>query len=207
MTYTYICDICVCVCRYSHMLFNNSYSLRHKGLLIIHHYWGSVCVVCMYNTLPQRGDGKPIFWATSTILSHSLSRLEGCYYFLFWEFTIPKADAERKRMSLSLGPLHFSAVLVKQGLMELVLTGRGDCPWIWTRKGSSCSEGVKTVPACRGSENFLRLIGELLGRKTPSPGVSSFVASRWWVLIDVGVFILFEAAQSFFFPLKQSYFI
>lgn len=69
-------------------------------------------------------------------------------------------------------------------------------------KGSSCSEGVKTVPACRGSENFLRLIGELLGRKTPSPGVSSFVASRWWVLIDVGVFILSEAAQSFFFSFK-----
>lgn len=159
-----------------------------------------LCVcVCMYNTLPQRGDGKPIFWATSTILSHSLSRLDGCYCFLFWELTIPKADEECKQTSLSLGPLHFSAVLVKQGLMELMLKGRGDCPWIWTTKSSSFSEGVETVPVCRGSENFLRLIGELLGQKTPSPGVSSFVASRWWVLIDVGVFILSEAARSFFF--------
>lgn len=124
VTYMHICDI---YDRYSHMLFNNSYNLRNKGWLIIHHHWDCVCV-CMYNTQPQRWDGKPTFWAISTILPHSLSRLEGRCCFLSWELTIPNGDAECKQMSLSLGPLHFSAVPVKQGLMELLLKGRGDCP-------------------------------------------------------------------------------
>lgn len=66
-------------------------------------------------------------------------------------------------------------------------------------KGSSGSEGVEAVPVlCRGSEKFLWQKGELLGWKTPPPGVSSFVASRWWLLIDVVVLTSSEAAQSFF---------
>lgn len=37
-------DICEQYDRYSHLLFNNSYNLRNKGLLIIHHHWDCVCV-------------------------------------------------------------------------------------------------------------------------------------------------------------------
>lgn len=156
-----------------------------------------LCVcVCMYNTQPQRGDGKPAFWAISTILPHSLSRLEGRCCFLSWELTIPNGDAECKQMSLSLGPLHFSAVPVKQGLMELLLKGRGDSPW---SEQWRVAVAVREWRLCQCAWDMRIFCGrKLLGWKTPSPGVSSFVASRWWVLIDAGVLTSSEAAQSFF---------